>query len=554
MHLWFRCTPSMSGDLGRMIVADAWDDAARESLVAGLLAAHPDARLIALNEDGLPVPVPSEVPRPARGVIGRGGGRSYLQLVVSSDQPLVVQAWNDAMDAGAGTVEMRLRDDPVRPVDLHLVDWRFRAGVFVGILTGCAPRGARTVAEEASPTPRVGLIRKDRRGLIIEVDDASCRLLRFTRDDLLGRRSLELVHSDDQERAIASWMDMLSTEGTHRRTQVRHRTGDGGWLWVELTNHNLLADADGGYVLGELVNISEQVEATEALQEKDQLLRRITEALPVGVLHLEADRRIVYRNHCLVQLLGSSDARTLGEQFGQAGDADRDRLCVVVDQVLSDGRDREVELRLHAPAGSIYCQVSVRGLTSRAGDVGGAIVCVSDITESVRLREQLQQRATFDALTGCLNRESILTGVEAELRDAVDDQGTALIFIDIDHFKDVNDAYGHAAGDLILRELGMVLRSEARGDDAVGRIGGDEFLVVCPGVASAAQARIMARRFEAAICRIQVESAGRSLTARATLGVAWSAGGEDADDLIARADGQMYAEKRRRRTGSASLA
>lgn len=537
-----------------MTNSQVWGDVEKESLVTELLAAHPDARLIALNQDGLPVPVPVSVPRPARGVVGRGVGRSYVRSVVSGDQPLVIQAWLTAMETGAGTVKVRLLEDPLRPVELHLVDWRFRAGVVLGILTGCAPRGSGAASSGPPLTPRVGLVRKDRRALIIEADDATCRMLRFTRTDLVGRRSLDLIHGDDQERAIANWMDMLTAEGAYRRVRLRHRTGDGGWLWVEVTNHNMVASSGGGYVLGELVNISGEVAATEALQGKDQLLRRITEALPVGVLHLGADKRIAYRNRRLTQLLGRSASVTLEEQFAHACTADRERLAAVVDQVLSDGTDREEELHLHSSQGQLYCQVSVRGLTSTAGSLVGAIVCVGDITESVRLREELQQRATFDALTGCLNRESILAGVEGELQDAQAGQGTALIFIDVDRFKDVNDAHGHAAGDLILSELGLVLRSAARDGDSVGRIGGDEFLVVCPGVASLTQARIMARRFETAVARIEVAAGGQSISARATLGVTWSPGGEDADDAIARADSLMYAEKRRRRTGSASLA
>jgi diguanylate cyclase (GGDEF)-like protein/PAS domain S-box-containing protein len=534
--------------------SQVWGDSAKESLVTDLLTAHPDARLIALNQDGLPVPVPVTVPRPVCGVVGRGSGSSYVRSVVSHDQPLVVQAWTLAMDTGVGRVKLRLHDDPQRTVTLHLVDWRFRAGVVLGIVTGCAPRGAAPAANEASLPPRVGLARKDRRGLIIEADEATCRMLGFTGSELVGLRSLDLVHHDDQERAIAVWMDMLTAEGTNRRIRLRHRRGDGGWMWVELTNHNLLSDPVHGCVLGEIVDISAEVAATDALHEKDQLLRRITEALPVGVLHLGADKRIAYRNRRVTQLLGRSGSVTLDQQFEDASADDRVRLATVVDQVLCDGIDREDELHLHSAAGPLYCQISVRGLTSIAGSIVGAIVCVGDITESVRLREELQQRATFDALTGCRNRESILAGVEAELHDAQPGQGTALIFIDVDHFKDVNDAHGHAAGDLILSELGLVLRSAAREDDAVGRIGGDEFLVVCPGVTSLAQARIMARRFEAAVADIEVDAAGHSITARATLGVAWSPGGENADDAIARADSLMYAEKRRRRAGAASLA
>ena len=113
--------------------------------------------------------------------------------------------------------------------------------------------------------------------------------------------------------------------------------------------------------------------------------------------------------------------------------------------------------------------------------VTGAVVCLSDVSDRVRSRRDLEQRARVDPLTGALNRDAI----EAHLRAAIDDDrsaGVAVVFIDIDidAFERINDDLGHVVGDEVLIEFGSRLRSVVRNsNDQVGRLGGDEFIVVC---------------------------------------------------------------------------
>jgi diguanylate cyclase (GGDEF)-like protein len=99
---------------------------------------------------------------------------------------------------------------------------------------------------------------------------------------------------------------------------------------------------------------------------------------------------------------------------------------------------------------------------------------VADITESVRLRQQLEDRATFDVLTRCHNRAAILQVLERALAEP-SQVGTAAIFVDLDRFKEINDRLGHAAGDALLVEVAQRLRRSVRDRDLVGRLGGDEW-------------------------------------------------------------------------------
>jgi diguanylate cyclase (GGDEF)-like protein len=191
----------------------------------------------------------------------------------------------------------------------------------------------------------------------------------------------------------------------------------------------------------------------------------------------------------------------------------------------------------------------MRPLTDDGHAVTGAIASVSDVTESVRLREELHERATFDLLTRCLNRAAILSELDGLVQvEASSPSGLAVLFIDVDLFKAVNDRLGHAAGDELLTVVADRLRGTLRDDDLVGRLGGDEFLVVCPRVVDTEMARVVADRIADALSGEVTLRAGKAAL-RASIGVAWSASSDvTAARMVHEADLAMY-ESKRQRTG-----
>ena len=114
---------------------------------------------------------------------------------------------------------------------------------------------------------------------------------------------------DDRERAVESWMGMLARPGQSNRVRLRHRRRDGSWLWLEITNHNLLDDPSHGYVRAELMDISDEMVAQEALRAREQLLHRLAEALPLGVFQVDRDGAVVYANERLAEGLRATGAR-----------------------------------------------------------------------------------------------------------------------------------------------------------------------------------------------------------------------------------------------------
>ena len=127
------------------------------------------------------------------------------------------------------------------------------------------------------------------------------------------------------------------------------------------------------------------------------------------MLQCDAERRVVYTNARLHEIMGPTAPGDDADPFATVRAADRELLDEMLTAAIRDGRDRDLEVRLDTEACELRrCRVSIRSLNDEHGDVSGAIVCVDDITESARMRAELETRATFDALTQCLNRAAIM--------------------------------------------------------------------------------------------------------------------------------------------------
>jgi diguanylate cyclase (GGDEF)-like protein/PAS domain S-box-containing protein len=392
---------------------------------------------------------------------------------------------------------------------------------------------------------RVARVRKDGVAVVLAVDGATTAMTGFAAEAMVGRRSLDFIHPDDQDRAVDCWMRMLAEPAANHRVRLRHARADGSWLWVEIANRNLLDSPGDGYVEAEMLDVSDEMAAQEALRAREQLLDRLAQALPLGIFQVDLDRSIRYSNELLHHILGTAGAASLEEQLAGVVADDLPVVEHALASALRDGVDTDVEASVLAGGGQRLCRFGVRALSSEQGDVTGAIVCVADVTESATLRVQLEHRATFDALTGCHNRASAMAALESTLRSpAHAGAGTAAIFIDLDRFKPVNDRLGHAAGDALLHVVAERLRSVVRGADLVGRFGGDEFLAVCPGVGDHREALRIAERMATVVAQ-DVEGPWGRLDVRASIGVAWTADPDiDGDTLVARADTAMYESKR----------
>jgi diguanylate cyclase (GGDEF)-like protein/PAS domain S-box-containing protein len=554
-----------------------------EHAAEALLREHPDALVCALSTNGLIVPVPGSLPLLGQAAIE---GRAVIDGVVAADRGEVISLWNRLDEELAVNGKVRLLSKPTRWVTLHFLDLRAAHGVrLCVVLPSDEPAPEGEDAEEVAAVPRFATLLEDEGAKVIECDEAFTQMFGYTQEELAGKSVLDQIHPDDQGRAVEGWLTTLSTR-RDQLTRLRRRRKDGSWVWVDTKLHNYLNRADRNYVLVELIDVTAEMAVQEALEEREELLRRITDAMPIGLMQVDTDRNAVYHNRRLEQILhtGSSSqsapagAHAAGtaehpeaESVGPLPSADPDRpspparallstltkeglACfeTALGHVLEEGLDEDVEVDLVLAGGEWRrALMSIRTLRRAGGEISGAIASVLDVTDSARAHQELERRATFDALTGAHNRAAILDMLQAEL-DRDDDSVTGVVFVDLDKFKPVNDAHGHAAGDELLVLVAERLRELTRREDGVGRLGGDEFLLLLPDIRGSDVALRVAERVCSALSGTIELSAG-AVELSASVGVACAeARTTGADELVKRADDAMYRSKKQA-SGKATL-
>ncbi|MEU4620779.1 diguanylate cyclase [Actinoplanes sp. NPDC023801] len=518
----------------------------RDAVLAAVVAKDPDSFIATIGPNGLFAPMPPEIA--GLGLRPIDGESSMLGLIVDEDHRLVIDTWYQLLAEGAASCMVRLNAAPDSTARMHLVDATHRFGVHVAVISGSGLSADLTVLPELV-RPRMVTMVKNPTSVVTEVGPEIGPLLGWEPAELVGQRTLELVHPGDQQRAIASWMDMLGTpNGSARRVRLRHLHRDGHTVWFEVTNHNHLADPENPRVVAEMLDISDEMAAQEAVRAAEQLMRRLTETIPLAILQVTHEGRVSFLNERAAQQLKAQTGDVLSEAVLELTEpADRPLVARALAGVLT-GQDTDFEYGRREPgAGNRRIRANLRALTGDAGAVTGAIVCLADVTEEALLREKLWRQATFDALTGCHNRAATMAALEEALGGTDRHAGTAVIFLDLNAFKPINDRYGHAAGDLLLSQVAVSLRGAVPPGAIVGRIGGDEFVAVCRDVAGREHADRIGADLLAALSAARVRIGGNTLVPQASLGVAWSRYGEnDPDELMARADAAMYAVKRAR--------
>jgi PAS domain S-box-containing protein len=352
------------------------DGAAIQAQFDSLLELHPTALLAAIGADGIFVPMPGSIDLRGHQLLP---GRSAMDFVRADDWDAVIQAWERARDTGAGQADVRLVTARNQPAQMHYFDARQLHGVFIGVLLGPGIEAALSEVESFdNAPPRVARALKDGAAIFLEVDDATLQILGWSAEDLIGHRSLEFIHPDDEEVAIKSWMAMLAGHDVGPRVQMRHRHRDGSWVWLEVTNYNFLDDPDRAHVATEMIDVSEEVAAHEAVRRRERLFRRLAEALPTGLVHIDRDRHVVYANERLDEILGTGPAELVDERLATVVRDDWSSLDTAISRALSDGADDDLEVQIQPSnrSGMRRCFAKIRALTDD-GEANGAIISIA---------------------------------------------------------------------------------------------------------------------------------------------------------------------------------
>lgn len=281
-----------------------------------------------------------------------------------------------------------------------------------------------------------------------------------------------------------------------------------------------------------------------ALQDKSRLLEAMLARMEQGVMMVGADQVVEVCNPRAIELLGLPPALM----------ASRPRFHEVLEYqwATDEFRDTPEDLKAFVRAGGILDTPQIYDRARPDGRIievrsvplegGGVLRTYTDVSDRRRREDSIRQQAQRDGLTALLNRDSFRERLSALLPVSAED-GFALHFIDLDHFKPVNDRHGHVFGDRVLAAVADRLRMAARDADVVARVGGDEFAVLQTGVRRAEQALGLAQRIVTMLAQpLAVDGITVQVGASAGIALAPQAGG-DADTLIRHADAAMYAAK-----------
>jgi diguanylate cyclase (GGDEF)-like protein/PAS domain S-box-containing protein len=308
-------------------------------------------------------------------------------------------------------------------------------------------------------------------------------------------------------------------------------------------------DAGVGHAGGEVERLRTELEATRAeldrFRESDERNNRALCAIADGIAVVDMRGRITCLNPVASHLTGWSEDECLGcELSGVLNFADRQGRAV---DVLADGfcSDPDAIVTLIRRDGhAILVDGAVAPVHGNDKRPLGTVVTFRNVTASTRLNRELAHQANHDALTGLQNRRAFRLHLQRAIRQAGEfGSGHALLCLDLDQFKAINDSGGHLAGDELLRQLALLLRQQLREHDSVARLGGDEFAVLLQGC-TPAHAVEVAEKIRNGIVDYRFAWEGRDHRVGASIGVvAFADGRRSAEQLIAIADRLCYAAK-----------
>jgi diguanylate cyclase (GGDEF)-like protein/PAS domain S-box-containing protein len=277
-------------------------------------------------------------------------------------------------------------------------------------------------------------------------------------------------------------------------------------------------------------------------------LSSITLNIGEGVCAVDAAGRLTFVNGAAAGLVElPSLGIPIGDPVSEGAPLAPDFLLAPAREAMRTGRTiRQDDARFRGRNGGSIPVAYTASAVMSDGAPSGAVIAFRDITERKAFEDELHHHACYDSLTGLANRRLLVERLEQALRrSALDRKTHALIFVDVDRFKSINDSLGHVTGDEFLAAIGARMKGVVRSHDLLARIGGDEFVVLLEDVAGVEVAVAAARRICAAAERPMALPGGYELVAGVSVGIALTEPGKTADDVLRDADVAMYEAKAR---------
>ena len=396
----------------------------------------------------------------------------------------------------------------------------------------------RRVAE----TAHIGIGIRDADGRFTYVNEHLAEMLGYEADEMIGLDREKLWMPE--EKAIHS-TDVLTHQLAPDQKELRYRRKDGSALWV-LKESSPLYDSDHNFAgqMFTISDISRLVEAREKAKESSEKFRHFFEYSQVGVALAMLTGELIEVNPAFAQMLGYKHEDLVGrngEDFLAADEVDQSRaLRAELGRGGIAMTDVEHAFK-HRDGHVVWLRTAASLVPGAGGSPAHLVLVFQDVSTRKAVEQKLAHQASHDVLTGLPNRSLLVERIRAAIEeDRIRDEGVALLFLDLDQFKLVNDALGHLFGDELLKAVAHRLESAVEEGETVARLGGDEFVVLTTGVKKRRGAESVAARVLGHLRRPFVVS-GRQLFVTASIGVAMCT--SDPEATLRNADEAMYKAK-----------
>ena len=362
----------------------------------------------------------------------------------------------------------------------------------------------------------------------------------------------ERVHPSDLPLLEDAWREHLAGETDEFEAEYRVLGGENSYRWVldrgTTEQRDSLGHPQG--ITGVLIDIDPIKRAQLTIARLSARYQQLFASANEGIYVINTQGEIEMMNLAAQRLTGWREEEVLGKMAhtlfheALAGHPDHSWPTCPLNLAMKTGELRRGERMLYwrQDGSAMPVELSI-GPLHGGGENDGAIVVFSDITERLATERKLELLATTDELTGLANRRRFVEIAERDLRRATR-EGTAatLIMMDLDHFKAVNDRFGHAMGDRVLKGVTAACAAQLRVVDIFGRLGGEEFAVLLANI-EPERALEVAERMRTAAAEREVSDGERTVAVTVSLGVAHAVAGETLDSLLARADAALYDAK-----------
>ena len=378
---------------------------------------------------------------------------------------------------------------------------------------------------------------------IIDANTAACADQELPREQLVGAHLLELLPAHAEAGLLERYIQVLESGEPLALNDVPvHHAHRGGDRFLDIRAVRGAASLSCSWR-----DVSDRYEAARRLAESEERYRLLAENSSDVVMQLGNDGIIRWVSPSLTTMLGWAQSEWIGqlgtEFLEHQGDAETYRANL---EALQSGRSVVARDRIRDRSGIWHwAETHACPFRTASGDIDGIVAFFRTIDTEVEAEAALERQASTDALTGLPNRRETFRRLAALTNgkaNAADSPSVALAFCDLDHFKQINDRHGHAAGDALLQCVGERLQRVLRRIDLVGRIGGDELLVMLVGVSNIKEALALAEAMRVAV-REPVAIGATSVTTTLSIGITLCRPGESVDALVARADAAMYQAK-----------